>query len=142
MRLVVDASVAVKWYVDEPLSGAARQLLDDDHHLIGPEHLLAEVGQALWRRFYKDELSQDRVLQIVEVLPDFFELIPTEALISDAVALACARSQSVYDCLYVAAAMQEDALLVTADLRLVRAMAGSVWYERIRSLEHFAQQRI
>jgi predicted nucleic acid-binding protein len=142
MRLVVDASVAVKWYVDEPLSGAARQLLDDDHHLIGPEHLLAEVGQALWRRFYKDELSQDRVLQIVEVLPDFFELIPTEALISDAVALACARSQSVYDCLYVAAAVQEDALLVTADLRLVRAMAGSVWYERIRSLEHFAQQRI
>ena len=81
-------------------------------------------------------------MQIVEVLPDFFELIPTEALISDAVALACARSQSVYDCLYAAAAMQEDALLVTADLRLVRAMAGSVWYERIRSLEHFAQQRI
>ena len=49
MKFVIDANVAIKWYLDEPSSEIARRLLDGDDDLIAPEHILAEVGQALWR---------------------------------------------------------------------------------------------
>jgi hypothetical protein len=34
---VVDASVAVKWLIDEPLSGQAARLLENDLPLVAPE---------------------------------------------------------------------------------------------------------
>jgi len=44
---VVDASVAVKWLVDEPLSAQAAKLLDDDLPLAAPELIYAEAANAL-----------------------------------------------------------------------------------------------
>jgi predicted nucleic acid-binding protein len=45
---VVDASVAIKWLVDEPLSAQAARLLDDDLPLAAPELIYAEAASALW----------------------------------------------------------------------------------------------
>jgi predicted nucleic acid-binding protein len=44
--LVVDASVAVKWYVPELDSQRAHLILAGGHRLIAPDLLLAEVGNA------------------------------------------------------------------------------------------------
>ena len=41
MKLVVDASVAVKWCADEPLSGKARAL--QPHSLAAPDLIFAEA---------------------------------------------------------------------------------------------------
>jgi predicted nucleic acid-binding protein len=56
-RYVVDASVAVKWYLPEPESDAAGRLLDPEHDLIAPDLLFAEVGNALWKRWRRGEIG-------------------------------------------------------------------------------------
>jgi predicted nucleic acid-binding protein len=44
MILVVDASVAIKWFVEEPLRSQARKLLADRHEFVAPDLLIAEVS--------------------------------------------------------------------------------------------------
>ena len=49
MTLVVDASVALKWFVDEDGSDRAVALLDGDEPLIAPDLVVAEVCNAAWK---------------------------------------------------------------------------------------------
>jgi predicted nucleic acid-binding protein len=49
--LVVDASVVIKWFVPEPGSAAARQLLGQDHEFYAPDFLFAETANVLWKKF-------------------------------------------------------------------------------------------
>ena len=56
MRLVVDASVAVKWLVEEEDSEAADRLLEQRHELFAPRLMASEVGNALWRKVRMGEL--------------------------------------------------------------------------------------
>lgn len=65
MRLVVDASVAVKWLIEEPASELADRLLDDDHDLLAPELLLAEVLNAAWRRQRQGDIDAAQYRAIV-----------------------------------------------------------------------------
>ena len=44
---VVDASVAVKWLVDEPLSVESASVLDSGAKLVAPDMLFSEVTNAL-----------------------------------------------------------------------------------------------
>jgi predicted nucleic acid-binding protein len=48
MRVVVDASVALKWLVEETGSDLAERVAAQ-HELIAPELIVAEVQNALWR---------------------------------------------------------------------------------------------
>ena len=50
MRLVVDASVAVKWLVEEEGSASAERLLEGDHDLHAPRLMVPEIANALWRK--------------------------------------------------------------------------------------------
>lgn len=45
IRLVVDASVAAKWFVPEIHQPAALRLLDDRHELLSPDLITAEFGK-------------------------------------------------------------------------------------------------
>ena len=49
MRLVVDASVAVKWLLEEEYSADARRLLEQGHELYAPRLLASEIGNSLWK---------------------------------------------------------------------------------------------
>ena len=48
-RLVVDASIAVKWYVPEANSTQAAAILESGAELLAPDLLVAEVGKVLWK---------------------------------------------------------------------------------------------
>lgn len=49
MKLVVDVGVALRWYVDSPLSSAAVSLLNTDRPLIAPDLVVAEIANATWK---------------------------------------------------------------------------------------------
>ena len=53
-KLVVDASVAIKWFLPEPLSEEARQILDEYQagrlSVLAPDLIYAEVGNIVWKR--------------------------------------------------------------------------------------------
>ncbi|GLK55442.1 putative nucleic acid-binding protein [Methylopila capsulata] len=131
MSLVVDASVVVKWYVDEVRSAEARRLLAGDDLLAAPAHVEAEVGQVLRRRVQSREISIAQALAAVELLQDTLVLIPISGLMPAAIEMACGACVSVYDSLYVAAALAWGAPLATDDGKLIASIERSPFAGRV-----------
>lgn len=135
MTLVIDASVAVKWYLDEPLSSEARRILAGDELLVAPEIILAEVGNAVWLRANKADIPVAQATEIVRELSGaFVALVPTERLIVRAVEIAAELRHPVYDALYLAVAERWDAILISDDGRLIAKVANTTWAGRLRAL--------
>lgn len=61
MKVVVDASVAVKWYVQEEHSVNAERLLDGSFELNAPELICPEFGSIIWKKYRKGDLTLLRV---------------------------------------------------------------------------------
>jgi predicted nucleic acid-binding protein len=135
--IVVDASVAAKWYLDEPGKEEAAALLDDIEPLAAPEIVGVEVASAIARRARLGQISADDALRLLAEwqasLDD--ELIRLESWRTDleqGCRLACELRHALADCLYLAVAIRLDAFLVTADRTFARR-AGQVW-SRLRTL--------
>jgi predicted nucleic acid-binding protein len=126
-RLVVDASVAVKWFVPEELSGAARRWLQAEHELLAPDLLWAELGNVLWKKHRRRELEQPTAIRLFRD----FTRIPVQSYSSRhwagaALALAVRHGVTVYDGLYLALAVAQQCRLVTADSRLHETCRGGM----------------
>ena len=116
MTLVVDASVAVKWLVREEGTEAARCLLVEPDPLIAPDWLLIEAGSTFWKKVRRSELLTVHAENHLAVLPTMFQqLVPAADLIHDAFRLSVQLKHSIYDCLYLALAIDEGHRVVTAD---------------------------
>jgi|HubBroStandDraft_3_1064219.scaffolds.fasta_scaffold33308_3 predicted nucleic acid-binding protein len=119
---VVDASVALKWVVAEEGSEAASGLAGEA--LSAPSLLLAECANALWVKARRGELDAEEAVDRLALLHQApVRLVAIEVLTESAARLAFELDHSVYDCLYLALALQQECALITADRRLVRALA-------------------
>ena len=122
-RFVVDASVVIKWFVPEVHHEAARRLLREGFELLSPDLVRAEVGNVLWKKWRRGELSAG---EAVAVLRDFgrfpLRIRSSEPLMEGAWTVAQRFGRSFYDGLYVALAVETESSLVTADLRLYNAL--------------------
>lgn len=127
MKLVIDASVAVKWVVPDAVIEAdtdrAAQILnavrEGSIEPVQPPHWLAEVAAVISR------LRPEIANQAVDLL-DALEL-SVEAdseIYKRASRLAIQLDQHLFDTLYHAVALERDAVLVTADDRYVRKAAA------------------
>lgn len=124
MRLyVVDASVAVKWVIEE--TGTPEALaLRRQARLIAPDLLVAECANILWKKVRRNELSKDETLLAARLLRQSdIELLPTRALLSVAISIAIDLDHPAYDCLYIVLAVANDCRFVTADESFVRKLA-------------------
>ena len=129
MRLVIDASVAVKWCFQEPGSDAARSLLLRERageiDLVAPDLIGAEVVNAVWRKFRREQCSAVTALEALSLWAEGRpELMPCAPLESPALDLALRLGHPAYDCFYLAAASQLSAPLATADVRLAGLARG------------------
>jgi predicted nucleic acid-binding protein len=132
---VVDASVAVKWFIQEPDRPAARRLLEPKSRLIAPDLIVAEVASAMWKRVMAGDGDARQAPLTAASLPRFFaRLMPLAPLAARAVEIAAELRHPVYDCFYLALTESEDATLITADRRLIDRLAGSPWEALCRSL--------
>lgn len=130
-RYVVDASVAVKWYLPEIHSEAADRLLTGTHELLAPDLLYPEIGNILWKRVMKSELTDEKartILRSLEAVP--IQLIGSGVLAEVALLLACRTKRSFYDSLYLALAVSARCELVTADLKLYNALKDAALLKR------------
>jgi predicted nucleic acid-binding protein len=122
---VVDASVVIKWFVPEMHSEAARRLLTLPHQYVAPDLLFAETANTVWKKIRRGELTSARGRQLVEDIGRIaVDTIPCRALAEDAHAMANATGRSVYDSLYLALAIRLNTSMITADDRLVAALAA------------------
>lgn len=125
-RHVVDASVAVKWYIPEPLAGQAATYLEKFRQgqavLIAPELITAEIGNVLWKKQRSGELTREEVRVIINLISHSFpaKLSGTSELLPAAMEIAITFGLTVYDSLYMAQAAIKEAVLVTADRKLAR----------------------
>ena len=117
--LVLDASVAIKCVIAEPGSTRARELVAAARPLIAPELLVAECANALWKRVHcgiTTRAGAPQALAAVQMIAA--TLLSLSELTPAAFALALEYDHPIYDCYYLAAAIQHDATLATADVRL------------------------
>ena len=131
-RYVLDASVAAKWFLqaeDEPFTEEALQLLRNyvsaDVELFVPDLFFAEFANIFWKaeRLHRcDPRTTNRAL--AEIINRNLPSFPAMPLLNQATLIARACGRTVYDSLYLALAVALDALLVTADERLVRSVRG------------------
>ena len=124
MSFVIDASVAIKWFIEENLSAEAGAILDRGEPLFAPDLLLAEIGNVLWKKVTRGEVARGQAEVIVTALPDCFSrLWPCRELAGRALELAFALDHPAYDCFYLACAEAAGGTLITADKRLNEAAA-------------------
>lgn len=137
-RIVVDASVAVKWFLPEIHSVAAVRLLETRRELLAPDLLAAEFGNILWKKVRLGEISVEDEREIVRgfrLIP--FTVVPSAELLEAALELANGIERSVYDSLYLALAVARKCRLVTADRRFCAAVARSPFSRNILWIEEF-----
>jgi predicted nucleic acid-binding protein len=121
---VVDASVAIKWLVDEPGAPVAALLLD--HPLAAPDLLGPECANVLWKKVMRGELSVPEAETMAAALEQAeIALHPTRRHWRAAVALASALRHPAYECIYLCLAEELALPLITADARLVRTLRTS-----------------
>ncbi len=121
-RVVVDASLAVKWFIPEELSADARMFLAAEYELLAPDLLWAELGNALWKKHRRRELdprTARRLLRDFSRIP--IEYHASQRWTETALELAIQHGVTVYDGLYLALATGSGCRLVTADRRLHEA---------------------
>jgi predicted nucleic acid-binding protein len=123
---VLDASVAIKVFIDEEGSEAARALAFSGARFAAPEFVLAEITSVLLKRLRRGDLIRTYVETALDRARGLFDdLWPAERLTRRAFAIAADHGTSAYDALYVALAESKGCPLATADMRLVQRIKAA-----------------
>jgi len=132
--VVVDASIAIKWVLEEPDSDVAETLLAEWSNngilILAPSLLAYEITNALHRKVRKGEITLDRAKEaLVELsLAEIdFDFSTDFALSTRAIELANHFSfPATYDSHYLALAERKGCELWTADLRMWNSIGGKL----------------
>ena len=132
IRVVVHASVAVKWFLPEsgePLADQAMALLDQfdrkEIQFVVPDLFHVEIASAIWKAVRVGRIPPafaDEALQLLTQRE--FATVPSLKLLDTAFPIAMTHGRTVYDSLYVALAIQTQSQLITADERLANSLAA------------------
>jgi predicted nucleic acid-binding protein len=128
---VLDPSVAVKWFlrVGEPLAAEALQLFKSykagEADFLVPDLFFAEFANILWKAQLRGRCDATLAdAAILEVIGIGFPAFSSFSLIEAAIQIARAYQRTVYDCIYVALAVETRSEMVTADERLANSLPG------------------
>lgn len=121
--IILDASVIIKWFLQEEGSIAALKfkdaVIEERESIVVPDLILYEVTNVLrFKKAVKEEI-------ITEVIPFLFDIgleiiAPSKRLIQDALHLSFVTELSIYDSVYLALANEINAAFITADKRILQ----------------------
>ncbi len=137
-RVVGDASVIVKWFIEEEHSDMALKLRDmhvnGEVHLVAPELLPFEVLNAIR---YSDLFTLEEIKAIADSLLSYgIELYPLEKELAEkAVEIAVKRDITVYDASYIALARKLNTVFYTADEKLLERLEEKEPLRHISSIK-------
>jgi predicted nucleic acid-binding protein len=135
--IIVDASVAVKWFLPESGADEAQRLLQSTEKLIAPSLIRLEVLAAFTRKVRLQELAVDDARGACELwskalATGALTLIPDERHLPRAIELAFEIRHPLQDCLYLAVAKDNSGTLFTADPKFAERASGN--YASVRLL--------
>jgi predicted nucleic acid-binding protein len=120
--LVVDASIVVKWVVEEDSTPEAL-VLRQKARLIAPDLLVAECANILWKKVQKGELLKAEAIVAARLLHGAeLELLPMWSLFEATTRMSIEIDHPAYDCVYLVLALQRKCQFVTADERLLHKL--------------------
>lgn len=128
---VIDASVAIKWFLPEAARPQAvrllRQYREKSIKLVAPELLVVEVSNVFCKRVRRNELSESSALEAFRLLNiNTPGLVEDRVLLSYAMSLSLRTGQTIYDCLYLALALRMECDLITADQKFCAAVQSKL----------------
>jgi predicted nucleic acid-binding protein len=137
-RCVVDASVSVKLFVNEPNSDLAHALFaklseEPPAELYVPDLFYIECTNILLiyvRRFGRP--LEDSQADLADLSLLALKSTPTTVLMEDALLLASQRNLTAYDACYAVLAQQLEIPLVTADEPMVKAVEWAIRVEEFK----------
>jgi len=132
-RFVVDASVGIKLFVEEPLSDQAHALFtkltkDPPAELYVPDLFYIECTNILlkyMRRFGRS--LEDSQADLADLKTLVLKTVSTAELMEDAILLAFQKNLTAYDACYAVLARQLNIPLITADKPMAQAVEWAVW---------------
>jgi len=122
--MIIDASVALKWFITEADSHLADRLLPRSD-LRAPAVLRIEVGYVLTKRVRQRTLTREQAQDSWRDLSGSIVLIEDGPLLDAAFELSLSLGSAFYDCVYLAQAVRDDDMVVTADERFIAAVRST-----------------
>ncbi len=142
MIVVVDASVAAKWFISEDNTSEALILLDRSFDLHAPDLLYLEFDNILCKLIRRSLISEDEGFDMrcrIQALP--IQFYSSQSLREKAFQIAVETRRGIYDCIYLALAEALEGYMVTADRRFFLAMQGSPLEDYTLWIEDLAEKK-
>ena len=134
MTAVLDASVALKWFLTEPESADALAFRANNE-VIAPDLVIVEILNGLWKAWRLTRVSQAQIELIARSLAGHFsKLVASSELATRAAEISLTLDHPAYDCFYIALAERDGVALVTADRRLFSKTRGTVFDTIVKPL--------
>lgn len=132
-RFVIDASVGIKLFVNEPLSDQAHGLFaklteDPPGEFYVPDLFYIECANILlkyMRRFGRS--LKDSQADLADLSTLALKPVSTADLMEDALLLASQKNLTAYDACYAVLAKELNVPLITADEPMVKTVEWAVW---------------
>jgi predicted nucleic acid-binding protein len=126
-QFVVDANVAIKWVLPEQHSDLALRLSAPDYELLVPDFFFPEIGNILWKRVRRREMSLEAAqVDLAALMGLPLQISLSQPLMPKALEVAVRVQQAVYDCVYLGLAVENQCKMVTADERFFNSLQGDV----------------
>jgi predicted nucleic acid-binding protein len=130
--IVVDANVAIKWVIDQPLRDRAREIVARRIAVIAPSMFVAETATAFWKYVRAGEINDLQAQQGLSLVLGHMSLFEQDAnLADDALNVGIQLSHSPYDCFYLVLAMQRGVPFVTVDQRFINRVAQTTYKSHV-----------
>ena len=136
LECVVDASVGIKLFVNEPLSDKVDALFahlaaDPPALLAVPDLFYIECANILWKHVRRFDYSATAAQKDLADLGKLsLHSISTSSLMAGALTIAIAHGVTAYDACYIALAQQLGTPCVTADEKLASLLAPTSYNVR------------
>ena len=122
----------------EEESAHAGRLLKSGVTCVAPDLIRTEVANALWKKVRRWNIPAGEAPAILELFDKVpIDILPSRPLLLSALNLAIRLGRTVYDCLYLALAIERNCALVTADAKFAASLSASPFSGNVRVLSRF-----
>ncbi|MEM2902806.1 MAG: type II toxin-antitoxin system VapC family toxin [Candidatus Bathyarchaeia archaeon] len=114
--IVIDASTLASFIMMEPGYEKVATYIKNS---MSVDHIVKEVGNVIWKAYIRNYVTEEealkRFLNLLKLTRYVIKLVDEMDLIEEASEMAIKDKISLYDSLYIALALEEDAKMLTLD---------------------------
>lgn len=132
---VIDACVAIKWFLPEKDYQKAGEILAGYNRLYAPNLFQIEMDAIITKKVRQRLIEPEDAYPIYEEIRNIpIQIVPYSLIGKLAFDLSVALPITQYDACYLAVAIEYDEQVISADMRFVRGMKGTPFEQYVNAL--------